>query len=117
MATPANLNFTEFTDPRVLWVNVQAVNTFFNSITVSVSGENIPAATLTELGGVKQMALTAFNPPVANATYVTINLDDGSAPVDIPSHDAFVDLKTRVDYLATYITALKAQLDAKGYTG
>lgn len=117
MSTPAALTFTEFTDPRVLWVNVQAVNQFFNSITVSIGNAQIPAATLTELGGVEKMSLAAFAPPAAVATYVTINLDDGTAPVLVPSHDAFADLLTKLDYLSTYITDLKAQLDAKGYTG
>ena len=89
---PAHLNFTEFTDDEILWVNKEAVNQFFNSVTIGDASENDAGVIF---AAANQAALGA-------STYVSINILDELGVVtttQIVSKDAFDALKAAYDDL------------------
>lgn len=113
MASNAPLIFTLFTDPRILFANVDAANNFFASCYVTLTGENIPPATSTTYGGVKQMTLSNYAPPASSISYLTINTGDES--VQVPSHDAYVALEAKVEAMNVSLSQLMTQLISQGY--
>jgi hypothetical protein len=119
MPTAAPINFPHFTNVRILWANVSAVNNFFESLTVTIGGDNLPAATVDSLGGVKLLEIGAFAPGAVNGDVVNINTiaDDGTTVVSsvVPSIAAYNSSIARIALLEAAFQNLYAQLLAKGY--
>jgi hypothetical protein len=59
MATPVTATFTPFTNTRIVWADVAAINNFFNSLTFNITAANLPEATVDEIGAVKQLEIVA----------------------------------------------------------
>lgn len=115
MPTNTPLQFTDLPNTRVAFANAAAWNTYWGNAYVTIEGANLPVPTTTTLGGVKLLEIAAFSAPGQVNTYTTISVDGGITTQDFPTKEAYVLLAAQVQYLADYITLLKAQLDAKGY--
>lgn len=115
-AVPATLNFTPLTDPLVWFPDKDAFNAWFASITVDIDGGNLPEATTTTFGAVKEATLAVYNPETVVPTYVNLATEDpvgNPTQTQIPSKQAYLDLLTKVDNLAIKFKALMdAQADA-----
>lgn len=108
-AVPATLNFTPLTDPLIWFPNKDAFNAFMSRITVSLDGVNLPVATVTTYGGVKEATIATYVPAVVTPTYVQFATEDpAGVPVvtQIPSKQAYDDLKSKVDSLGILIVNL-----------
>lgn len=110
----ASLTFTPLTDPLVWFPNVDSFNAFIGGITVSIAGTNLPVPTLTTIGGVKLIDVDEYVPGVVNLTYVSLATEEGVT--EVPSKQATIDMKTKLDLLATTVQVLIDQLRAQGYT-
>jgi hypothetical protein len=118
MPAAASLTFTPLTDPIVWFATVQAFNNFIGSITVSVASGNLPAATTLAIGGVKMAELATYTPVAVVPTWVTIISDEAADGTPestlVPSQEAYNDLKTKLDNLATSYNNLLTALVAAG---
>lgn len=112
MPINASLNFTRFTDPRVLWLSVDAVNAFFDGVTVSVNSENLPAATIGAIGGVKIASTGVYSAGVVTPAYVTINYGEGD--VLLPSQAYMEQVNTRLENLSAAFNTMRAAMVAAG---
>jgi len=115
MPTSAPLIFPAFTDPRTAWVNVAAINTFFNACSVSINAANLPSPTVNDIGGVKLLEIGIFATTALNQSYVNIVADDGVTQQSVPTQAAYDLLSQKIADMENYIQALDAQLRAKGY--
>ena len=100
---PANINFTTFTDPNILFVSKDAVNTFFGSITVSDATATVP-------GVVKKAAVVNVDPLVTTPTYdnLTVQNEDGTSTIyQVPDKNSF-------DALVNNFKTLIANLQSAG---
>jgi hypothetical protein len=98
---PANITFTEFTDREIVWANVEAINTFFESITV-------PDATEDSAGVMTMVeAISSLSGVSIDNDYYTINVmeADGSSS----SYD--VVLKSTVDTIRTRLVTIEDALN------
>lgn len=118
MPAAASLTFTPLTDPVVWFATVQAFNQWVGEITVTIGAANLPAATTAAIGGVKMATLSAYVPETVVPTWVGIISDengDGVAEtVNVPSQQAYTDLKTKLDNCAAKLDALMDALEAAG---
>lgn len=115
MPTPVTPTFNRLTDARVLWVNVDAANNFFDAFSFTISGANLPVPTVADLGGVKLLEIPVFVAPALTSQYVNLVIDDGGTQQQVPTKAAYDTLVTQVDTLNQFILQLYNQLLAKGY--
>jgi len=108
---PANINFTEFTNREVVWANVAAINTFFETITISDATSDTP-------GVVKQATM----PGTVTATtiegkYYNINVmeEDGSTSVyPVALRETMDTVRTRLKTLEDAFNVLRANMITAG---
>jgi len=117
MATPVTANFTPFTNTRILWADVAAVNNFFNSLTFNITAANLPEATVDEIGAIKQIVLASPAVPAVTLDSLTTIADDGATQNVTPTYASYLTLVAQVAYLKEYIEALYQQLNDQGYIG
>lgn len=115
MATSATLTFTPLTNARIWFASPAAFNNWVGAITVTITGANLPAATASTLGGVMGLEIADFSPIAAVTGSVNIVADDGVTTQAVPQAAAYASLVSRVDAIESWLQALNAQLDAKGY--
>lgn len=96
---PIKINFTTFTDPLVAWANKQALNQFFNDITV-------PDATTLSKGVVTQLPNILNGGSIA-LTYVNLNV------VDEHNNVVTTQVPDRASFLALYNSYISFILLAK----
>ncbi len=108
----ASLTFNHFTNTRVLFADVDAVNNFFESISVSIGSENLPAATIAAIGAVKAGNVDIYEDSRVTVTYDTIANDEGS--IELASKVAFDNLLAKVDAIGGYLETLTAALASAG---
>lgn len=114
MAQPLSPTFPAFTDPRLVWANVAAINAFFNAFTFTIAGNNLPEPTIATLGGVMSLTLSEYEDSASVTT--TVDMNDGAGDIQsVPTNAAFLALVARVDLLANYIAQLDTQLRSQGY--
>ncbi len=118
MAVPVSLTFPLFTDPFVLFENMEAANAFFGAITVSIESINLPEATTTTIGGVLVATVPAYAAQTVTLTYITINTDeggDGTAESYIAlSQTAAQDIKAKLEALSTQVAAMQTAMITAG---
>ena len=97
---PSNINFTLFTDPTILWATKDAVNLFFQTVTV-------PNATISNFGVVKKATIPA-NPPSAPIALSAVNVPILNADGTVTTY-TFVS-KADLDSLNTSINTLRTTI-------
>lgn len=117
MPTPISPNFTPFTNTRILFADVAAVNNFFNSLTYTITAANLPEASVNAIGAVKQIVIAAPVVPEVTLDSLTTVADDGATQNVTPTYASYLTLIAQVDYLKSYIEALYTQLNSQGYVG
>lgn len=114
----ATLNFTPIPNSAKIWfINAAAWNAYLASITVNLSGINLPIATLTDFGSVKKAAAgTAYNHTPGTGSYITIYTDqnnDGADEAYQIGDKVFIDaILAKLDALSANYAALKTALTA-----
>lgn len=99
---PANIIFTEFTDPKVFFASRVAANQFFNAITVPDATTAV-SGVIKKSGNIPATALPA-------TTYVSLNALDAQGNVTITQ----VPSKNSYDQLYSFATNLLTALKAAG---
>lgn len=112
-ATSVNVNFEPLTDPFIWFATVDAFNAWAGNLTVSITSGNLPAATTDAQGAVMQAGVVNFVDNAVVPTWVVIAMDGGGG-VNVPSQQAYTDLKNKVDAMALAFDALLANLKASG---
>lgn len=110
-----NINITNpnpVTDPVTWFATKDAFNTFIDGLYVNVTAAGLPAATTAAIGAVMKANTTVFTDAPVTPTWVTIENDLGN--VDVPSREAFEDLKAQLDNLVTNYQSLLTALATAG---
>lgn len=108
-----NLVAPQLTNPIIWFPNTASFNSFMSSCYVTITDSDLPVATTTTYGAVKQATLPSpIYPPVV-VTYVTINDGDGQS-IEVPSKDAYDNLKATVVSLNNTVSALITALEDAG---
>lgn len=114
MPTPITPNFQRFTNTRIAWADVAALNNFFENLNFTITADNLPAASVANIGAVKSFNI---NQPVAPAVVVaSLNIvaDDGVTQNEVALKSYVDSLAAQVAYLKAWNELLYAQLVTAG---
>lgn len=111
-ATPLNLTYEPLTDSFIWFASKDAFNAWVGAITITVTSASMPAATTAAQGAVKMATLPGYVPEVVNLTYLSIITEEGAT--EVPSKQAMIDMKTKLDNAAAKLDALMDALVTSG---
>lgn len=117
MATPCTANFTPFTNTRILWADVAAVNNFFSGLSFTITAANLPEATVSDVGAVKQLEILEPTIPAIVSATLNIVADDGVTQNEVAMASYVASLEAKVEAMNQWMQALYGQLLAQGYVG
>lgn len=123
-AQPVTLSFPTLVDTVVAFATVSAWNAYFGSVTFTLNGANLPAATAGVLGAVYSAQSAAlisgstWTVQTYDASYVdTITMIDAGGTLvttQVPNKASFDKLKANVDQLKAGFDDLITKLVASG---
>lgn len=115
MSTPAKLTFSPIASTqKILFPNPQAWNNWFDAVSVSITDDNLPNATVDVIGCTKMGQLN-YSYTMASYTPDYVDMEDLAGSITkVPSMADFATLQAQLTGTYNLLTALINALKASG---